>query len=162
MSPVRPKVQVVGRRLEAGDYRVRDFLTRTAQPYDWLEAGSVEANELLERAGLGDPELPVLIEEDGTVRSGATVETVARAWGGLQPARRAHYDFVVIGAGPAGLAAAVYAASDGLSTFVCDRDVPRGQASYTSMIENFFGFPHRVGGAGVARAAGREGGGVRA
>src|SRR4051812_33908913 len=156
MSPVRPKVQVVGRRLEAGDYRVRDFLTRTAQPYDWLEAGSVEANELLERAGLGDPELPVLIEEDGTVRSGATVETIARAWGGLRPAKRAHYDFVVIGAGPAGLAAAVYAASDGLSTLVCDADVPGGQASYTDRIENFFGFPDGIGGAELARLAGRQ------
>jgi thioredoxin reductase (NADPH) len=156
MSPVRPKVQVVGRRLEAGDYRLRDFLTRTAQPYDWLEAGSVGANELLERAGLGDAELPVLVEEDGTVYDAATVETIARAWGGLQPARRAHYDFVVIGAGPAGLAAAVYAASDGLSTLVCDADVPGGQASYTDRIENFFGFPDGIGGAELARLAGRQ------
>ena len=59
MSPVRPKVQVVGRRLEAEDYRLRDFLTRTAQPYDWLEAGSVEADELLDRVGLAGAELPV-------------------------------------------------------------------------------------------------------
>src|SRR5205823_12783901 len=69
---------------------------------------------------------------------------------------RAHYDFVVIGAGPAGLAAAVYAASDGLSTIVFDRDVPGGQASYTAMIENFFGFPDGIGGAELARLAGRQ------
>jgi thioredoxin reductase (NADPH) len=156
MSPVRPRVRVVGRRMEAEDYRVRDFLTRTAQPYDWLEAGSVEANALLERSGVGNAELPVLIEEDGTVHSGATVETVARAWGALQPASRAHYDFVVIGAGPAGLAAAVYAASDGLSTLVCDADVPGGQASYSDRIENFFGFPDGIGGAELARLAGRQ------
>src|SRR5439155_8983597 len=83
-------------------------------------------------------------------------ETIAAAWGGLQPPKRAHYDFVVIGAGPAGLAAAVYAASDGLSTIVCDRDVPGGQASHTSMIENFFGFPDGIGGAELARLAGRQ------
>ncbi len=84
--------------------------------------------------------LPVLVDGDRSF-SGATVETIAVAWGGLQPPKRTHYDFVVIGAGPAGLAAAVYAASDGLSTMVTDRDVPGGQASYTAMIENFFGFP---------------------
>ena len=156
MSPVRPKVQVVGRRMEAKDYRLRDFLTRTAQPYDWLEAGSDEADELLDRHGLGNAELPVLVEEDGTVHAGATLETIARAWGGFQPAKRAHYDFVVIGAGPAGLAAAVYAASDGLSTLVCDADVPGGQASYTDRIENFFGFPGGIGGAELARLAGRQ------
>src|SRR6059058_2028417 len=156
MSPARPKVQVVGRRMEAKDYRLRDFLTRTAQPYDWLEAGSVEADELLERHGLGDAELPVLVEGDGTLHAGATVETLARSWGAFQPAKRAHYDFVVIGAGPAGLAAAVYAASDGLSTLVCDRDVPGGQASYATMIENFFGFPEGIGGAELARLAGRQ------
>jgi thioredoxin reductase (NADPH) len=156
MSPVRPKVEVVGRRMETEDYRLRDFLTRTAQPYDWLEAGSVEAHELLERHGLGDAERPVLVEEDGTVHEGATVETIARAWGAFQPAKRTHYDFVVIGAGPAGLAAAVYAASDGLSTLVCDADVPGGQASYTDRIENFFGFPDGIGGAELARLAGRQ------
>src|SRR5947208_588969 len=118
MSPVRPKVQVVGRRMDAEDYRLRDFLTRTAQPYDWLEVGTAEADELLERAGLSGDALPVVLEEDGTMHRAATLETVARAWGAYEPAKRAHYDFAVIGAGPAGLAAAVYAASDGLSTLV--------------------------------------------
>ena len=76
--------------------------------------------------------------------------------GGLGPTKQAHYDFVVIGAGPAGLAAAVYAASDGLSTLVCDQDVPGGQASYATMIENFFGFPQGIGGAELARLAARQ------
>ena len=117
--------------MDAEDYRVRDFLTRTAQPYEWHEAGSAEGDLLLENLGLRDATLPVLVDGDRTV-TGATVETVAAAWGGLQPPKQAHYDFAVIGAGPAGLAAAVYAASDGLSTIVCDRDVPGGQASYRS------------------------------
>ena len=150
-------VQVVGRRMDAEHYRLRDFLTRTAQPYEWHEAGSAEADLLLATLGVGvaDASLPVLVDGDRTFTN-ATVESIALAWGGLQPPKQAHYDFVVIGAGPAGLAAAVYAASDGLSTIVCDRDVPGGQASYTAMIENFFGFPDGIGGAELARLAGRQ------
>src|SRR6476646_9337838 len=114
---VRPKVQVVGRRLDADHYRLRDFLTRSAQPYDWLEAGSAEAGQLLERLGLVDAALPVIVDGEQTY-TGATVETLAVAWGDRHPTARTHYDFIVVGAGPAGLAAAVYAASDGLSTLV--------------------------------------------
>jgi thioredoxin reductase (NADPH) len=141
--------------MNAEDYRLRDFLTRSAQPYDWYEAGSAEADVLLERLGLVDAALPVLVDGDRNFAA-ATVESIATAWGGFQPARRKHYDFVVIGAGPAGLAAAVYAASDGLSTLVCDRDLPGGQASHATMIENFFGFPDGIGGAELARLAGRQ------
>jgi thioredoxin reductase (NADPH) len=141
--------------MDAEHYRLRDFLTRTAQPYEWHEAGSPEADLLLTSLGVADASLPILVEGDRTFTN-ATVESIALAWGGLQPPKQAHYDFVVIGAGPAGLAAAVYAASDGLSTIVCDRDVPGGQASYTAMIENFFGFPDGIGGAELARLAGRQ------
>jgi thioredoxin reductase (NADPH) len=141
--------------MDAEHYRLRDFLTRTAQPYEWHEVGSAEADLLLGRLGLSDATLPVVVDGDQKFTA-ATVETIAIAWGGLQPPKRAHYDFAVIGAGPAGLAAAVYAASDGLSTIVCDRDVPGGQASYTASIENFFGFPDGIGGAELARLAGRQ------
>ena len=141
--------------MDAEHYRLRDFLTRTAQPYEWHEAGSTEAGLLLASLGVADASLPVLVDGNRTFTN-ATVESVALAWGGLKPPKHAHYDFVVIGAGPAGLAAAVYAASDGLSTIVCDRDVPGGQASYTAMIENFFGFPDGIGGAELARLAGRQ------
>ena len=148
-------MQVVGRRMDAEHYRLRDFLTRTAQPYDWYEAGSDDADRFLETVGLAQASLPVVV--DGEERyAGATVESIFRAWGGDQPPRQKHYDFVVIGAGPAGLAAAVYAASDGLSTLVCDSDVPGGQSSYATMIENFFGFPDGIGGAELARKAGRQ------
>src|SRR5881397_2096294 len=141
--------------MDAEHYRLRDFLTRIAQPYEWHEADSAEADLLLASLGLVDVALPVLVDGDRTFTA-TTIETIALAWGGLQPPKQAHYDFAVIGAGPAGLAAAVYAASDGLSTIVCDRDVPGGQASYTSMIENFFGFPDGIGGAELARLAGRQ------
>src|SRR6188472_4489597 len=155
MSPARPTVQVVGRRMNAEHYRLRDFLTRTAQPYDWFEAGTPDADRLLEQLGLVDATLPVLVDGDQKFTS-ASVESIMTAWGGNRPAKQKHYDFVVIGAGPAGLAAAVYAASDGLSTLVCDADVPGGQASYATMIENFFGFVDGIGGAELARLAGRQ------
>jgi thioredoxin reductase (NADPH) len=156
VSPVHPEVTVVGLRLEPGHHGLRDFLTRTAQPFTWLEAGTEAANEALAAAGAGGAPLPVLIEADGTVHEAAGVRSIAEAWGaGSGPARDA-YDLVIVGAGPAGLAASVYAASDGLSTLVLDEDVPGGQASHTSMIENFFGFPGGIGGAELARLAGRQ------
>jgi thioredoxin reductase (NADPH) len=148
-------VLVVGRRLEPADHRVRDFLTRGAQPHRWIETGSDEAVDLFARLGLQDPPLPVVVDGDrATV--GATVEQLAELWGISGDPRLAHYDLAIVGAGPAGLAAAVYAASDGLSTVVFERDVPGGQASHTSKIENFFGFPGGIGGAELARLAGRQ------
>jgi thioredoxin reductase (NADPH) len=155
MSPVRPTVALIGDRLEPEHYKVRDFLTRIAQPYDWHEADSGEGRELLARHGAADGALPVVIDGDQVI-GGATVRELARAWHiGTRPTRE-HYDVAIVGAGPAGLAAAVYAASDGLSTLLVEREVPGGQASYTSLIENFFGFPEGIGGAELARLAGRQ------
>ena len=155
MSPVRPTVQVVGRSFDPEHYRLRDVLTRTAQPYEFFEAGSSEADELLATRGLTSAELPVVVDGDD-VYIGATVMSLADAWGLSSPPSRAHYDLAIVGAGPAGLAAAVYAASDGLSTVAIEADVPGGQASYTSLIENFFGFVAGIGGAELARRAGQQ------
>jgi len=155
VSPVRPGVQVIGRRLEPGDHELRDFLTRTAQPHAYLEAGSPEADALLAERGLTDAPLPVVLEPGGAL-TGVTITSLAEAWGASSPPSRAHYDLLIVGAGPAGLAAAVYAASDGLATVVIEEDVPGGQASHTSLIENYFGFPDGIGGAELARLAGRQ------
>ena len=155
MSPIRPTVQVVGARLEPEHHRLRDLLTRIAQPAEWYEAGTPEADQLLASHGLTGAELPVLIDGD-EAHAGMTVERLAEAWRMSDPPRRERYDIAIVGAGPAGLAAAVYAASDGLATVVVERDVPGGQASHTSMIENFFGFPEGIGGAELARLAGRQ------
>jgi thioredoxin reductase (NADPH) len=153
--PPRPKVHVVGRRLEPEHHRLRDFLTRIAQPHELHEAGTPEAEELLAAAGARGAELPVVID-GGTVHTGVTVERLAEAWNVHARPAKAHYDLFVVGAGPAGLAAAVYGASDGLSTAVAEIDVPGGQASHTSLIENFFGFVEGIGGAELARLAGRQ------
>lgn len=150
MSPVRPAVKVVGRRLEPEHHRLRDFLTRSAQPHQWFEAGTPEGDALAAGA-----ELPVVIDGEDVI-AGATVEKLIEAWGHQREPRRERYDLAIVGAGPAGLAAAVYAASDGLATVLIDRDLPGGQASHTSLIENFFGFPDGIGGAELARRAGRQ------
>jgi thioredoxin reductase (NADPH) len=155
MSPVRPNVRVVGRRLEPEHHRLRDLLTRAAQPFEWLEAGSPEADELLARLDAAGAELPVLVDDEGA-HAAITAERLMELWQLSAPPARTDYDIAIVGAGPAGLAAAVYAASDGLSTVVLERDLPGGQASHTSMIENFFGFPDGIGGAELARLAGRQ------
>jgi thioredoxin reductase (NADPH) len=156
VSPVRPRVKVVGRRLDPEHWRLRDFLTRTAQPHQWIEAGTPEADALLAELGLPASAIPVLVEQDGTVLTQLTVESLVHAWQYDAFPKHSSYDVVIIGGGPAGLAAAVYAASDGLRTIVLESDVPGGQASHTSMIENFFGFPDGIGGAELARKAGRQ------
>ncbi|MGH2980162.1 MAG: NAD(P)/FAD-dependent oxidoreductase [Solirubrobacterales bacterium] len=155
VSPVRPTVHVVGRRLDPAHHNLRDFLTRGAQPHEFHEADSAEAEAVLAAAGATGAELPVVIDAS-TVHAGATVQGLAEAWRIFARPSRAHYELAVVGAGPAGLAAAVYAASDGLATVVAEREVPGGQASHTSLIENFFGFPDGIGGAELARLAGRQ------
>ena len=99
--------------------------------------------------------MPALIDGE-RVLAGVTVASLADAWRLNSPPSKAHYDLAIVGAGPAGLAAAVYAASDGLSTLLIEADVPGGQASHTSLIENFFGFVDGIGGAELARRAGRQ------
>jgi thioredoxin reductase (NADPH) len=155
MSPIRPTVHVVGNRLSRRGHQLRDFLTRIAQPHEFHDAGSPEAARLLAEAGATGAELPVVIDGD-SVHADASPQSLADAWSITARPSRLHYDLAIIGAGPAGLAAAVYAASDGLTTVVFERDVPGGQASHTSMIENFFGFPDGIGGAELARRAGRQ------
>ena len=155
MSPVRENVVVVGFRVDPDSHRIRDLLTRAAQPYEWIEAGTPEAAEVLARHGLGETDLPVVIDPDGVVR-GATAARLVAQWRMDAPPSEESYDLAIVGAGPAGLAAAVYAASDGLRTALIEEDVPGGQAAHTSRIENFFGFPEGIGGAELARRAGRQ------
>jgi thioredoxin reductase (NADPH) len=153
--PPRPTVKVVGRRHDPDDYRLRDFLTRAAQPHEFYEAGTAQADQVLVEAGAQGAELPVVVDGD-VIHARATVERLAEDWAVFARPKRSHYDLFIVGAGPAGLAAAVYGASDGLSTAAAEADVPGGQASYTSMIENFFGFVEGIGGAELARLAGRQ------
>ena len=155
MSPVRPTVRVVGQSLEPEHHRLRDFFTRTAQPYEFLEPASPEATATARRARPRNARPARRLRRQRRVLE-RDRSHLAEAWNLSTPPSRKHYDLAIVGAGPAGLAAAVYAASDGLSTVVIEADVPGGQASHTSMIENFFGFPDGIGGAELARLAGRQ------
>jgi thioredoxin reductase (NADPH) len=148
-------VTLIGLRNEPGHYALRDLLTRAAQPHEWLDADSEAGRTALTAAGAGGGDLPVVLDGEAVHRA-VTPEALLAAWDiGSTPSREV-YDIAIVGAGPAGLAAAVYAATDGLSTVVLERDLPGGQASHTSMIENFFGFPDGIGGAELARLAGRQ------
>jgi thioredoxin reductase (NADPH) len=146
---------VVGHRLEPDHHRLRDFLTRAAQPHEFYEAGSPQAEAVLAKAGARGAELPVVVDGDA-VYPGIGVQSLAEAWNVYSRPAKSHYDLMIVGGGPAGLAAAVYGASDGLSTAVAEEDLPGGQAGHTSMIENFFGFVEGIGGAELARLAGRQ------
>jgi thioredoxin reductase (NADPH) len=148
-------MHVIADRLAPEGHQLRDFLTRIAQPYEFHEAGTPEAQRLLEQAGAAGAALPVVVEDD-RVHEATSPRALAAAWRISGRPSALHYDLAIIGAGPAGLAAAVYAASDGLSVIVFERDVPGGQASHTARIENFFGFPDGIGGAELARRAGRQ------
>ena len=153
--PILEDVHLVGRRDDPAHYELRDFLTRSAQPYVWHEAGTSEAEDFLAARAIPGAELAVVAVKGREPLTGVTLERLIDAWGMREkPAPRYHLG--IVGAGPAGLAAAVYAASDGLSTVVFEENLPGGQASHTSRIENFFGFPDGVGGAQLARMAGRQ------
>src|SRR4051794_41323582 len=100
--PPRPSLTVVGRRLDPEDYRLRDFLTRAAQPHEFYEAGSPKADEVLAKAGAGGAPLPVVVDGD-TVHTAATVERLAGGWGGFAPPQRAPFEPFIVCARPAGL-----------------------------------------------------------
>ena len=155
MSPQRPTVQVVGRRLDPGDHQLRDYLSRADQPFEFHEHDSPAARVLFARHGIVEPRLPVVVDGE-RVFEAATLGALLEAWGFSQTPRHASYDTAVVGGGPAGLAAAMYAASAGFSTVLVERDVPGGQAAHTSVIENYLGFPEGVTGSRLLRLAGRQ------
>lgn len=143
---------LIGSRLASQTHQLRQFLTRNAQPHTYfdLERDSDTAS-LLQRFGVTAEELPVVITGDGKILRCPTYRELADAIG-LGPDRLdgRRFDVAVIGAGPAGLAAAVYAASEGLSVVVFDGKAPGGQAGSTSKIENYFGFPTGISGQALA------------
>jgi thioredoxin reductase (NADPH) len=147
-------VRVVGHRFSNDSHTVRDFLARNGVPARFLDVErDAEARELLAVADVGPDRLPVVLLEEGDVLERPTVlELAERLEVSAQPAAD-HYDLVIVGGGPAGLAAAVYGASEGLRTVLVERDAPGGQAGQSSKIENYLGFPAGVSGSDLARRA---------
>src|SRR4051794_19263538 len=147
-------VRLVGHRFSKDSHDLRDFLARNRVPARWLDVErDGEARELLTVAGVQEDGLPVALLEDGTVLERPTVLELAERLGvAAQPASE-HYDLVIVGGGPAGLAAAVYGASEGLRTVMVEREAPGGQAGQSSRIENYLGFPAGLSGSDLARRA---------
>ena len=146
------EVRVVGHRWSDRTHEVKTFLTHNHVPYRWLEVdASDEAARLLEVAGEG--ELPVVALPDGSVLRSPTTIELAGALGLSTRPTQPLYDLCVVGAGPAGLAAAVYAASEGLQVVVVERDAPGGQAGQSASIENYLGFPKGLSGADLTHRA---------
>jgi thioredoxin reductase (NADPH) len=147
-------LRVVGPRYTLRDHQVRDFLSRNQVPYVWLDPEqNTEAVELLNRFNLDDRKLPVVLFGDGTSLVQPGQMELAAKIGLRTQATKEFYDLVVVGAGLAGLAAAVYGASEGLRTLVIEEEAPGGQAGSSSRIENYLGFPEGVRGEDLARRA---------
>jgi thioredoxin reductase (NADPH) len=159
--PVFEGLRIIGSRWSLADFRVRNFLSRNHVPYRWLDvAASPEAPKLLPEAvkllqdrQLDPAKLPVLIFADNTVLVDPDLELLASRVGLSVQATQEFYDLIVIGAGPAGLAAGVYGASEGLRTLVIEPLAPGGQAGSSSRIENYLGFPSGITGADLGRRA---------
>lgn len=147
-------IRVIGHRWSPESHSARDFLARNQVPYKWMDlATDSEAAELLEITGNADRNLPVLIFPDGSILEQPTIPEIAEKAGIRGHAEVPLYDLIIIGAGPAGLAAAVYGASEGLSTLVIEREATGGQAGQSTRIENYLGFPSGLSGAELSRRA---------
>jgi thioredoxin reductase (NADPH) len=152
--PEAKGLRLVGHQWAPRSHAIKDFLASNLLPYRWLEVTrDPEARVLLDAAGVGAEELPALFFEDGSVLRNPEPRQVAERLGRSLEAAFEVYDLVIVGAGPAGLAAAVYGASEGLRTLLLDRHAPGGQAGSSSKIENYLGFPAGVSGSDLTRRA---------
>ena len=150
------ETKVIGHRWSAPSFQARDFLARNAVPYRWYSVDDPEGQRLLDAAGMTAQDIPVVITPDGQpMRQPSDAEIAAAVGLSTQPAEE-FYDLIVVGAGPAGLGAAVYGASEGLRTVLVERQASGGQAGQSSRIENYLGFPDGVSGAQLTDRARRQ------
>jgi thioredoxin reductase (NADPH) len=153
-KPPYEGIRVIGLRWSPTDHEVRDFLTRNRIEYKWLDPEQTpDAAALLKEKGLDDAKLPVVLFGDGTALVQPTTMELAARVGLRTQAKEEFYDVVVVGAGPAGLAAGVYGASEGLRTLIVEPDAVGGQAGSSSRIENYLGFPQGLSGDELAKRA---------
>lgn len=147
-------VRIIGHRWSPQSNEIRDFLGRNFVPHQWLNVeGDETAKKLLETAGADAASLPVVVFSDGSFLKNPPIPEVAHKLGLRTKAEFPFYDLVVVGAGPAGLAATVYGSADGLHTLLIEREAPGGQAGRSSRIENYLGFPTGLSGTDLARRA---------
>src|SRR4029077_14208441 len=150
-------VSVLGHRWSARSYAVRDFLARNQVPYHWLDVETAENNtetlSAMQLAGGEAAKYPSVLFADGTFLADPSTGEIAARLGLQTRAGTSFYDLLIVGGGPAGLAAAVYGASEGLHTVMMEREAPGGQAGMSSRIENYLGFPMGLSGGDLARRA---------
>jgi thioredoxin reductase (NADPH) len=155
--PAFEGIRVLGTRWSPRSYDLRDFLARNHVPYQWIDvelsANDPETKRLLEALGPEASSLPVVLFSDGTKLLESVPADIAQKVGLRTRAQTDFYDLAIIGGGPAGLAAAVYGASEGLHTVMIEREAPGGQAGMSSRIENYLGFPAGLSGGDLARRA---------
>ena len=151
---IPPAVRLYGKRGSPQAYAIRDFLQRSDVPFEWVElANNEQASAELGLESVDDSRLPVCIFPDGTRMERPTVRQVTEKLGWFRHPSRSEYDVAIYGAGPAGLSASVYAASEGLKTVLVERFAVGGQASTSPRIENYLGFPEGISGAELAERA---------
>ena len=155
--PAYSGIRVLGTRWSPRSYELRDFLARNHVPYQWIDAeisaSDPETKLLLESLGPDATSLPIVLFPDGTKLLESIPAQVAQKVGLRTRAQTDFYDLAIVGGGPAGLAAAVYGASEGLHTVMIEREAPGGQAGMSSRIENYLGFPSGLSGGDLARRA---------
>ena len=154
--PKFEEIRVVGEQWSQRSHELRDLLGRNGIQHTFYSSDSREGRELLARTGHNPARLPVVILFDGQVLTDPSNSDIADACGANPDLEQYSFDLVVVGAGPAGLAAAVYAASEGLSTLIVEGEAIGGQAGTSSLIRNYLGFPSGVGGAELARRAAEQ------
>jgi thioredoxin reductase (NADPH) len=150
-------IRVLGMRWSPRSYELREFLSRNHVPYQWLDVEAAgrdaEIQRLLDGLGPNAPKLPLVLFTDGTQLAEPTLAQLADRIGLRTHADTDFYDVAIVGAGPSGLAAAVYGASEGLHTVMVEREAPGGQAGLSALIENYLGFPTGLAGSDLARRA---------
>jgi thioredoxin reductase (NADPH) len=155
--PAFDGIRVLGTRWSPRSYELRDFLARNRVPYQWIDveasANDPDTKRLLDALGPEASSLPVVLFPDGTKLLDSVPAEVAQRVGLRTRAQTNFYDLAIVGGGPAGLAAAVYGASEGLHTVMIEREAPGGQAGMSSRIENYLGFPNGLSGGDLARRA---------
>ncbi|MGH9211224.1 MAG: FAD-dependent oxidoreductase [Acidimicrobiales bacterium] len=150
------RTQVVGHRWSAKSFEVRDFLARNSVPYRWLTSDEPEGQRLLDAAGVDSTGIPLVVTSDSDYLVNPSIGDLAARVGLSTTPATDFYDVVIVGGGPAGLGAAVYAASEGLRTVLVERQATGGQAGQSSRIENYLGFPDGVTGSQLTDRARRQ------
>lgn len=147
-------IKIIGYQWSPVSHKIKDFLTGNLIPYKWFDVElNTEATELLDLYKISPDELPVVLFEDGVFLKNPNESEIAKKIGLKSTALEELYDVVIIGAGPAGLAAAVYGGTEGLKTLMIEKRAPGGQAGTSSRIENYLGFPAGLSGADLTRRA---------